>query len=354
MSDLLMATRPTGCETLHARAAHLAREVAAVVERIGSTDLRRLGNGCVPSRLGGHGRHRVRLRPAATRPSCADGSGWARWSATCWCWPDLPEVHEGVAASFRAMNPNDEPWPTAGIAAVVLEERADRSEVLDMLCSGPLVRHGLVQLSGKGPRFEQSMQPAEALWAVLAGHDAWPEELHRVDVGEVPSGLSRWVETVPAQQAVRALGSNEARTLLVQSHDSRHRARSLRHARSDREDRFRRCTRPTRRPPCAESPRRPTRPHEPLFRSSSSTGPTKAVRRGCRQIISPVPLVVCMTPGAARFSAQRPLMTVPIGPITPDDRRDAWRSVLPDRADDSDNLAVQHPLDPALTAQVAP
>src|SRR6185295_8825451 len=60
-----------------------------------------------------------------------------------------------------------------------------------------------------------------------------------------------------------------------------------------------------------------------------------------------------MTVGAARLGAHRPMITVLIGPITPDDRRDAWRSVLPDLAEDSDNLAVQHPIDPALTAQVA-
>jgi hypothetical protein len=89
-----------------------------------------------------------------------------------------------------------------------------------MLCAGPLIRHRLVQLAGKGPLFEQSMQPAERLWAALAGHDGWPDALPRVYVGDVPSGLSRWVRTVPAQRAVRALASNEPRTLLVQSHDT--------------------------------------------------------------------------------------------------------------------------------------
>ena len=36
---------------------------------------------------------------------------------------------------------------------------------------------------------------------------------------DVPSGLSRWARTVPVQRAVRALMSDEPRTLLVQSHD---------------------------------------------------------------------------------------------------------------------------------------
>ena len=46
-------------------------------------------------------------------------------------------------------------------------------------------------------------------------------------------------------------------------------------------------------------------------------------------------------------------MTVPIGPVTSDDRRDAWREAIPELDSHAAELAARHPLDPALTAQVA-
>ena len=350
MSDVLMAP-PAGYETLLTRAAQLATELAEVVERFSGTvteasetaaflrDWARTvepGDVSEPQPLD-HLARRFELSPVELDLLVLAG---------------LPEVHEGIAASFRSLNPNDEPWATVGIAAVMLDDRADRSTVLDMVCAGPLDRRGLLQLSGKGPRFEQSMQPAAELWAALAGHDAWPAALARVHIGEVPSGLCRWTRTIAVQRAVRALGAADPRTLLVQTDDldialgrcaalaetAQSRVVGARVAPDDRRgiDLL-----------AAHAAARNAIPLLVIDRPDQAAQPWL-----CADDLAG-PLLVCMTPGAARLGTQRPVLTVPIGPITADDRRDAWRSVFPDLAEESESLAVQHPLDPALTAQVA-
>src|SRR4029079_16655810 len=171
-------------------------------------------------------------------------------------------------------------------------------------------------------------------------------------LADVPSGLSRWARTVPVQRAVRALTSDDPRTLLVQSADidiALGRCAVLADAAEVR---------------VVGAPVPPDDRHalELLAAHAAArnaiplvvvepTDPAKPSWLCADDLAGPV--LVCMTVGAARLGAHRPMMTVPIGPITSDDRRDAWRSVLPDLAEDSDNLAVQHPIDPALTAQVA-
>jgi len=67
----------------------------------------------------------------------------------------------------------------------------------------------------------------------------------------------------------------------------------------------------------------------------------------------PGPLVVCAAPGAVRLGATRPALTLPVGPLDIADQEDAWRAALPRRAHLAGSLAVRHPLDPTMTAQVA-
>src|SRR6185312_5695185 len=153
MSDLLTSPSAAGCETLRTRAAQMAREVAAVVERFGAS----ITEGLETAQFLRDWAESVDTDYAfGPQPldHLAHRFGLSQLECDVLVLAGLPEMHEGIAASFRATNPNDEPWPTVGIAAVVLEERADRSAIIDMLCAGPLTRYGLVQLSGKGPRFE--------------------------------------------------------------------------------------------------------------------------------------------------------------------------------------------------------
>src|SRR5205814_1575825 len=65
------------------------------------------------------------------------------------------------------------------------------------------------------------------------------------------------------------------------------------------------------------------------------------------------PVVVCAVPGSVRPPVSRAVLSVPIGPVGVEGRRAAWRSALPEAAGRAPEFAARHPLDPALTAQVA-
>lgn len=351
MSELLAETPATGYEVLYVRAAHMARDVAAVVERVGgavsgaaeSAAFLRDWAGSVDVRCASDEEplDRVARRFALTPLEC-----------DLLVLAGLPEVHEGVASAFRAMSANDEPWPTVGLAALVLEDRADRFDVLDAVCGGPLARHGLLKLRGDGPHFERGMQVAEALWLALAGHDAWPSVLPRVRIGDVPAGLSRWLQTVPAQRAIGALAGSEPRTVLVQSDDTDiaiGRSASLAAAAS--------VGIVGARIPVDDQhlvdllvAHAVTRNAVPLVVGDAPQH-ASAAQLAADDAVGP--LIVCIAPGTAKLGAHRPVMFVPTGPITADDRREAWRSAMPDLVDDSSRLALQFPLDPILTAQIA-
>ena len=330
MSELLIATRPASCETLHARAAHMAREVAAVVERIGSTVsgapetaafLREWAETI-------DDRYAFDLQPL---DHLADRFGLSPVECDLLVLAGLPEVHEGVAASFRAMNPNDEPWPTAGIAAVVLDDRADRSD-----SSRHAVRRAARSVTagpalGKGPRFRAEHATGRGavgmrLRVTTRGRRCCTGCTSATCLPDCPDGSG----PSPRNRRSALWRRTSARTLLVQSHDIDIALGRCAVLARGRVDRYCRCAAGPRRPArdrSAGSARRRTKRRAARCRR---TDPTRTARRGLSADNLAGPLVVCMTPGAARFSAQRPVMTVPIGPITLDDRRDAWRSVLPD------------------------
>src|SRR4051794_16217081 len=127
----------------------------------------------------------------------------------------LPEEHEGLAGTFRALHPRAEPHPTAGLAAQLLAgEDGDRSRLRRLLTQGALVRNGLMAPLGAGPLFERSLIVADQLWASLHGHDAWPARVGRVAVADPPDGLGGWLRLPAVARAVHALRSPVRRTLL--------------------------------------------------------------------------------------------------------------------------------------------
>lgn len=132
----------------------------------------------------------------------------------------LAEEHEGLAATFRAMGPLGEPWPTLGVAALVLERKGiDRQALRRIVSTGQLCGQGIVRIGGNAPLFEQVLRPASGIWTALHGHRRLPDAVRGVDIGAVPPGLARWSELPAVQRAAAALTSPAARTVLVQSPD---------------------------------------------------------------------------------------------------------------------------------------
>ncbi|MFF4101586.1 ATP-binding protein [Streptomyces sp. NPDC001903] len=283
----------------------------------------------------------------------------------------LPEEHEGLARTFRTMSPGGAPHPSVGLAGLLTDCAArtaaraaapggvrgrapDRVALRRLLHEGPAVRAGVLELAGDGPFHERSLTLADGLWEALHGYPARPSALEETDPGPPVAGLDDWLELPESVRAVAALRSREPRILLVGARDETialSRCAALAHAAG-----LGLLAARTR----SEDPRAmgllglhaAVRGAVPLLvvpaPQGGAAGPvTPAVAR------IPGPLLVCAAPGTVRPGPQRPVLTVPVGPIGTADRRTAWRAALPQAPERAPELAARHPLDPALTAQVA-
>ncbi|MER7461308.1 AAA family ATPase [Streptomyces sp. NPDC097981] len=274
----------------------------------------------------------------------------------------LPEEHEGLARTFRTMNPGGAPHPSVGLAGLLADGAAgggvrghapDRVALRRLLHEGPAVRAGVLALTGDGPFHERSLTLADGLWEALHGYPVWPDALEEADPGPPVAGLDGWLELPESVRAVAALRSREPRILLVGARDetvalsrcaalARAAGLGLVAARTSPED-----------------PRAmgllglhaAVRDAVPLLVVPAPAGGAGPVTPAVARI--PGPLLVCAPPGAVRPGPQRPVLTVPVGPIGTADRRTAWRAALPGAPEHAPELAARHPLDPALTAQVA-
>jgi hypothetical protein len=267
----------------------------------------------------------------------------------------LPEEHEGLASTLRALHPNGEPRVTAGLAALLLGVvTGDRSKVRRLLWEGTPVRAGLIQLAGPGTLFERSLVCADRLWDALHGHDAWPAAIPRAHVSGVPAGLDGWLDLVPVRNAAAVLRAGIPSTLVVNCPDDvvgLGRCTALAHAAGTKVVAGR---------------------VMPGDRDGIALVAAHAAVRGAIPVLvldapadheaTPAPVLAIgdipgaafvITAGRVRTTPDRPLLGVPVGPVGIAGHRTAWRRALPHLAEDAAALAARHPLDPAHTAAVA-
>lgn len=265
----------------------------------------------------------------------------------------LPEEHEALAATFRACHPRGEPHPAMSLAALVLERDVpDRAVLRRLLYEGRAARTGLLDVVGDAPFFERSLVLADRVWDALHGHDAWPRSLDRVQVTAPPGGLGAWLELPQVRRAVRALGSPAARTLLITSADaavttSRCAAVAAAAGSGVVAARIRAAEPATVRLLAVHAAIRGACP------AVVAEVPSDAPAQELDLAGVPGPLMVCAPSGSVRAAPDRPLLPVPVDPVGVTDRRAAWRAALPAAAGQAPELAARHPLDPAVTAQVA-
>jgi len=67
----------------------------------------------------------------------------------------------------------------------------------------------------------------------------------------------------------------------------------------------------------------------------------------------PAPVVVCAPAGFSTAQGPRPIVPVPISPLSRDGRRRMWSAVLPELGEESALLATRHMLEPAAAAEAA-
>ncbi len=263
----------------------------------------------------------------------------------------LADEHEGIASTFRALHPRGEPRPTVGLAFQILGGQGRERDVLRRrLIGGTATRAGLLRL-GDGPFPERSLTLADQLWEALHGNDAWPSSLERVDIGPAPAGLEAWQSLPAVQRCGQALVSPEDRTLLVTAPDETiaiSRIAALTHA-AGLDAVAARVT--------ADGAASALALAHAACRGAAAVLVMSNERDGGAAPLDldqlPGPILVSAMAGGVRPVGLRPVVTLPLGPIGSDARRRAWRAALPDLAEHADDLAARHPLDPAVTAEIA-
>ena len=265
----------------------------------------------------------------------------------------LADQHEGLASTFRALHPRGEPRPTVGLGCQLLTDDLGRPAVRKLLIEGAAIRFGLIRLSD-GPFPEQSITLGDRLWDSLHGLEAWPASLERFELTSAAAGLDGWLGLPEVQRCRQALLSSDRRTVLVPSSDDRIAASRVAAVAGD----IGVATVGARIDPYDRTGIALVLAHAAcrgaiavLFVRHSVESGSLALELDLDDL--PGPVVICAAPGSIRPVGLRPVVTMPLGPIDTSARREAWRRALPDMAEQSDDLAARHPLDPAITWEVA-
>jgi hypothetical protein len=265
----------------------------------------------------------------------------------------LADEHEGLATTFRSLHPLGEPCPTPGLAALLAGGSGqERTKLRAALADGNARRFGILLVSGSGSFWERSLQLPDALWDVLHGTDAWPASLKRVALEPPPPGLQGWLEEESVAAAVRLLADGRSATVVVNATDDA--------------------------VGCSRAVTLAAAAGRSLVGGQMRAGDTERVRllavhaaaRGAAPLVVaeagqdaapvalaggelPGPVLVCAAPGSVRATPDRAVLSLGAGPVGTNDQVAAWRAAVPELEHEAGLLAARHPLDPAVTAQLA-
>jgi hypothetical protein len=279
----------------------------------------------------------------------------------------LPEEHEGLASTFRALHPRAEPRPTVSLGALLTcRLHGDRERLRRVLAAGAATRAGVLRTVGDGPLYERSLVVAPALWEAVHGADAWPSTVERISLDDgdgrpdadgsnprPPAGLAGWLERPEVSAALANLRRATDSTLMVMADDER--------------VGLSRCA------ALAAAIGAPAVGARVDAADSTAVGlvVAHAVARGALPVLSvraPTdgagmprldlgdvagPVLVVVPAEGVRPVGRRPALHVPAGPVGVADRRRAWSQALPELGAQAAELAACHPLDPAAIAEVA-
>ncbi|ODS25046.1 hypothetical protein AB835_00640 [Candidatus Endobugula sertula] len=107
----------------------------------------------------------------------------------------LAEEHEGFADIFRSLHPSGLPRPTMGLLAQLTEAQYEQRNILREIISTSKNKYLSIFIEDEEqPFFTRSLCLIDGLWPWLHGIDVWPEVLSVVDYLAVMVGLDHWLE----------------------------------------------------------------------------------------------------------------------------------------------------------------
>ena len=267
----------------------------------------------------------------------------------------LSEEHEGLAAVLRSLHPRSEPHATVGLAAQLFHtDLHTRRAFRGTLQTCAVVKSGALQLTGDGPFFERSLQPAEALWSALHGIDLWPIAVRKLEAPIATAGLEDWFEMSSAARAISAIARREICTITIAAENEEvafHRALAL-VAQAGAEPSG--ILLPATMDQSLEeliSIHALARGSVPVLRTAPVDGPGMPEVPSFREF--PGPIVVSGRCSESCSHGRRPLISVPVERLGPSARQCLWRTTVPRLAAQASLLAARYPVEPATAAAVS-
>ncbi len=284
-----------------------------------------------------------------------EGFGLSAVEADLLVLAGLSEEHEGYAGVLRTLHPRGEPRPTTGLAAQLLcGSAAERRLLREVLETGPAARAGVLRLGEEGPFWERTLHPADALWSVLHGADAWPEAVRPARGPVALAGLDAWLAGPAARLALAALADAGPRTLLVSAHSEElamQRGAALVAAAGGEPLRVLLPAAPSPELERLVSVHAVARGAVPVLRVAAPEGP--GAPQAPEMAGHPGPVVVCARTGGVVARGPRPVLEVAAAPLTPSARADMWRGLLPEAAGHAEALAARYTVEPETAAAAA-
>ncbi len=365
MSDAAVATRfPVSREapSVEARLADLVGRLRGVLDGLPSLEKELPGGAPFLASLEGALREEAAARGAGSGAleRLARGLGLEDAEVDLLLLAGLAEEHEGAASVLAALHPEGAPWATLGLAAQ-LGGDGGRERIRRVVASGAAVATGLLRLQGDTPFFRRSVRPAEALWPVLRGADAWPERPRRRSGPAGASsgaGLEGWLGTREAARGAGAVADDAPTLVLVVDEDVEVAVeRALALVAGAGRDAV------TVLLPAEASPgvealaalHALARGAVPVVVMEAPTGDGASAGPRTDPPLAgyPGPVVACAAPGALAVRDGPPLVEVRCGALGLGDRARAWRTILPELADEADTLASVCPAGPARAREAA-
>lgn len=132
----------------------------------------------------------------------------------------MAQEHEGFADIFRSLHPTRQPYPTAALLSqIVRASESQRSELLQNLATSPLITTGIVCLFDDAPVLTCSVKVSAADWQAIKSAVAQPNLLIP-QVREFCSiGLDKWLDSNKIKQARHCLQCNLSSILYLQNPD---------------------------------------------------------------------------------------------------------------------------------------
>jgi hypothetical protein len=267
----------------------------------------------------------------------------------------MAQHHEGYADIFRSFHPNQQPYPTAALAAQLFcADDVQRSSLGKILNCSPLLQFGVLSLLGEGPIFTCSLVLGAAYWSGLQSGASNLKDPSILRPNNAPAGLEIWFESDLLKHVKSCVTQNMDCSLLLFCHDeysALNRAAALA-AHCDKKTLTLRLDKTS-----------TSKQLKQLYLSClmSAATPIILIPRSDKSpaysldvfLDFPGPIFFCSCAGQLPTINGRISINVPIEKLSAACLSNMWQELLPELAAESQELAARFPLEPYRALSIA-